>query len=623
VFFHRLAKQALTSGPILAMNIKPFGNDESVSYAALDAVDLTESGIPVENINKYLVRNLYNTNRFWSLNDEDLPSPTNKYINIFATDVKENSCTFFIRPHRPNNYNITIREWFTNLGEEIPQYLENLTDSKVKEFFAEVYVFRGEFTEHLQNGILSNYFENGALKTSYTNVYGEEGDVLDALANDPNSNFIGRYQGVTIPFFKDMNGEYISLDTVFNSDYNAHKCLMHLDSDLLDELAVMSVDVTLEMNGEIAETTTALAEGSNALPRMLWSIDDKYYVFNNGSTPNLALKPIYLQGYVYTSIDRSVAGIELQKRVFNFLSQEKGLREALTNRVDVEYHYIVDTFQSYINAPQYKSILASIAKAKDNAFAILNFPPMQSFVNDSDFMEVVGDTKRFSISKIAEKYSLPSEVNGASYCGFFTQLVISDGTIKSVIPSAALVSNNFMNKWSSRQPYYIVAGPTHGRITETGLIGPDYNFDRTDLNVLEPMGVNAIIYVPRKGTYINSNQTAKQNPVSALSKIHVRELVIFLQNEIQAMLENYHWELNTQTLRDTVKAKADAILETVQNNGGVYDFLNVCDESNNSDEIIDNEMIILDTHIEPARGAGKMVHRLTLYKTGGLKTSIM
>jgi hypothetical protein len=175
-----------------------------------------------------------------------------------------------------------------------------------------------------------------------------------------------------------------------------------------------------------------------------------------------------------------------------------------------------------------------------------------------------------------------------------------------------------MEKWNSRQPYYIVAGPTHGRIQEDGLVGPDYNYSRADLDVLEPLGTNVIIYVPRKGTYINSNQTAKQVPVTALSKAHVRELVIYLQNEIENMLQNYQWELNTSTLRDTVKTKADTILETIAANGGVYAYLNVCDETNNTPEVIDNEMIILDTSIEPARGAGKMVQRLTIHRTGGL-----
>jgi heterodisulfide reductase subunit A-like polyferredoxin len=177
-----------------------------------------------------------------------------------------------------------------------------------------------------------------------------------------------------------------------------------------------------------------------------------------------------------------------------------------------------------------------------------------------------------------------------------------------------------MEKWNSRQPYYIVAGPNYGVMSYDGLVGPDYNYSKADLDVIEPYGVNAMVYVPRKGTYINSNQTAKQRPVSALSKVHVRELVIYLQNEIEAMLENYQWELNTQTLRDTIKTKADTILEKIKLNGGVYDYINVCDGTNNTPEVIDNEMVILDTSIEPARGAGKMVQRLTIHKTGGISS---
>ena len=57
------------------------------------------------------------------------------------------------------------------------------------------------------------------------------------------------------------------------------------------------------------------------------------------------------------------------------------------------------------------------------------------------------------------------------------------------------------------------------------------------------------------------------------------------------------------------------------NNGGVYAYNNVCDETNNTSEVIDNEMVILDTEIEPARGCGKMVQQLTIHRTGGITSS--
>ena len=179
-----------------------------------------------------------------------------------------------------------------------------------------------------------------------------------------------------------------------------------------------------------------------------------------------------------------------------------------------------------------------------------------------------------------------------------------------------------MDKYTSRQPYYIVAGPSYGLMRYDGLIGPDYIFTRDDLDNLEPMGVNCMVYKPQRGTFINSNQTAKQTPVTGLSKINIRELVIYLQDTIANMLQGYQWELNTQTLRDNIKAKADIICEAVAANGGLYAYKNVCDETNNTNEVIDNEMIVLSTSIEPAKGAGKMVHELTIYRKGGMSSVI-
>ena len=617
VFFHRSAIQALSAGPILALNIKPFGS-EHTSHISFNPSVLGDEGLNVA-LQQKNVMELYNTNRFWTLDVESLPS-TSKYMNIFATDEKESSCTIFVRPFRPSNYDITLKEWFNGVSDEPAPYLENLMSEKLSDMFAEIYVFRGEYNDVMMNGLLKDYFVGGRLNTEYQNIYGENVDVLEALSNDPNSNFVGRYRGCTIPYFKDANGNYISLDVVFNSDYNNHKMLMKFDEELLYVTDNLSVELTMELNGETVSTQVDHVEGSlngAAVDYLKFGVSDNKY---KDGVAYLPLAPVYLSGYTYGEINPSLKGIAMQSKVLNFLKSDKGMRTALTNRVDIEYHYIVDTFQSYVDGSEYKAVLSSIAKEKDNAFAILNFPPMQSFVDDSKFTS--NETGKFDIKNIKSNYKLVSEVNGASHCAYYTQVVLSDGTLKSTVPSAALVSNNFMEKWSSRQPYYIVAGPTYGRISWEGLVGPDYNFGREDLDVLEPMGVNAIIYVPRKGTYINSNQTAKQTPVTALSKVHVRELVIYLQNEIQSMLENYHWELNTQTLRDTVKAKADSILETVKNNGGVYEYLNVCDESNNSSEVIDNEMLILSTHIEPARGAGKMVHELTLYRTGEMSSMV-
>ena len=632
VFFHRMALQALSGGPILALNLKPFKDsdatgvgeevNESVHYIT---VNPSEIGANVEftmdngGLDSLDVIDLYDTDRFWKIDPDQLASKinkdkggditgelSNKYINIAATDVKDMSCSVFIRPcNRASNalkqYDVTVRDWYMNLGEEVPEYLEGFESVKIADFFAEVYVFRGEFSDALigedtnENvGPLAQYFDYittgvKSLRTDFTNIFGQKGDTLNALASDPNSNFIGVYRGSLLPYFKDLNGHYVSLDVVFNADKDTHKMVMKLDDNIIDYMMLTAEDATV--------------------CRLLdWQSD----VRSTSACP--ALCPIYLKGYEYNTISKLSTAKDIHDKSLDMLVDE-GIFTALTNHVDSEYHYIIDTYASQI-APGFgkKINICTVAKEKDNCLAIMNFPGV------AEISKYVKGFKTDELFSFEEKISMPTDLNGASYCAFYTPLVFGDGTVKHVVPSAAIVSNNFMEKWNSRQPYYIVAGPNYGRMEYEGLIGPDYNYGRSDLDAYEPFGVNCMVYVPRKGTYINSNQTAKQKPVSALSKVHVRELVIYLQDEIEAMLQNYQWEMNTQTLRDTVKTKADAILEKIKANGGVYDYINVCDGTNNTPEVIDNEMIILDTSIEPARGAGKMVQRLTIHRTGGISS---
>lgn len=619
IYFHRLAQQALAAGPILAMSIKPF-TDEEVEYVNFNASD---KSLKAESA---LIKNVYDTNRFWALDADQLPAKilasnpaADKYITIATTDTKENSCTMFMRPVKPTSYEgITLRNWYNSQNIEMPEYLDAILDTNLDEYFMEVYVFRGEFTDAIKTGSLKDYFQDGSLKTDFKDAFGEKADVLEALSEDSNSNFLGAYTGCTIPFFKDANGNYIALDVKFNADNASHKMLMKMNEAILEEMDENALKQALSY-------VERVEEGDNIYYKYFFNEEEQGQTSSFYSKSMEKCQEMYLKGYEYVSLkDGNGAKLkdqELQNAIFNVLG-DKGIRTALTNRVDVEYHYLVDTFESYLEMGC-KSKLTSLAKEKDNTFAILNFPKMSLFTSNPKYKNDI--TGVFDIKLLTDKnkgFTLPSEVNGAAWGGFFTQVTFTDGTLKSVIPSAALVSNNFMDKWGARQPYYIVAGPIYGRLNYDGMVGPDYNFGRSDLDVLEPMGANAIIYVPRRGTYINSNQTAKQVPVSALSKIHIRELVIYLQNEIENLLQSYQWELNTQTLRDTIKSKADAICETIMNNGGVYAYRNICDSTNNTPEVIDNEMIILDTEIEPARGAGKMVHQLTIHKTGAMSSTV-
>ena len=349
---------------------------------------------------------------------------------------------------------------------------------------------------------------------------------------------------------------------------------------------------------------------------------------------NGTLKPVYLEGFTYKNDKPNgtdmLSKLNWQKFILSALTDYKGLRTGLLNKSDVDYRYVVDTFETYVDSGA-KKVLSYLAKEKQSAFAILNFPAVKTFVK-CPYASFVNDKGVFNVQYVVDGYnkkkahslgfSLPSDDEGASFCAFYTPLKFSDGYVDNIVPSAALVSNLFMQKYLSRQPYYIIAGPNYGAINASGLVGPDYNYSMDELQIIEPYGVNCMVYRPSFGTFINANQTAKQTPLSALSRVNVRELVIYLQDEIEKVLQNYQWEFNNSVTRNAILDRANTICSNIQANGGIQDYKNIMDESNNTNEIIDNEMGILSTHIEPGFGCGKLVHELTIYKTGGLSASI-
>ena len=759
VFFHRMAIQCLGKGPILALNLKKF-TPYTTETLETGAIKETGEAVMAASFNvldakleplKVGVESIYDTTRFWKLDPEAILPATqnakvttgNKYISMTSADSKETSCSVFIRGFKPSGYDVTVSNWYSTMGEEMPDFF--VTDNGdyssllVSDFFAEIYVFRGEFTKALcAANPLSTYFDwdpvNNipVLKDSIVDAFGNKIDTLSALAADDSSNFVNSYSGCLLPYFKSQVGSYVSLDLLFNADNNRHKMMMNFNSDLLysgditiDQLVTTawesntafgtaltpskqtcSYDETakefvytddaqaisspfepnfIEYVGSSTNKLDFAALGFEKGDRILYNagsgeklyiiseLADKYgddgiidslNVFSldgdeqvidgtktikkcnhSCSITNHNLSPVYFEGYVYehdkpvivnaeteeeTPSTRDIAKLNWHNFLLGTLTEYEGIRTALTNRKDIDYRYIVDTFEGLVDTELHKE-LALIAKEKDNAVAFLNFPSVKAF-KSCTYSSFTDDKGKFQVKYIkegankqknpAKLFSLVSEINGASYVSYNTPLIFTDGAVKTSVPSAALVSNNFMDKYTSRQPYYVVAGPTYGRMIWSGMVGPDYNYTRADLDILEPMGVNCMVYVPRLGTYINSNQTAKQNPVTALSKLNIRELVIYLQDQIEALLQDYQWEFNTPYLRDLIKAKADTICERIKNNGGLYQYLNVCDESNNTDDVINNEMFVLSTSIEPGMGCGKMVHELTIYRKGGMQSLI-
>jgi hypothetical protein len=101
------------------------------------------------------------------------------------------------------------------------------------------------------------------------------------------------------------------------------------------------------------------------------------------------------------------------------------------------------------------------------------------------------------------------------------------------------------------------------------------------------------------------------------------ETVIFIQDGIDSILENYRFEKNTAFIRNEIKRLADSFLTTILNQNAISAFVNIMDETNNTNDVIENDMAILDTFIEITKGMEKLVHRTTINRTGSIASGLL
>jgi phage tail sheath protein FI len=186
------------------------------------------------------------------------------------------------------------------------------------------------------------------------------------------------------------------------------------------------------------------------------------------------------------------------------------------------------------------------------------------------------------------------------------------------VPPAAFVSNNFVRKFANGEPYNIIAGQKRGTISGGNIVGVEYDFTDTDRGWLEPFGLNPIIKKRGFGVVIFGNQTAYQTVNSAFGLVHVRDLLISVENDVEEILANYLFDFNEDSIRLEIKTLVDTYLDGVRAGGGIYAYQVIMDASNNTPAIIDQNIGIIDVIIEPARGIQKFINRITVTRTGGI-----
>jgi phage tail sheath protein FI len=164
-----------------------------------------------------------------------------------------------------------------------------------------------------------------------------------------------------------------------------------------------------------------------------------------------------------------------------------------------------------------------------------------------------------------------------------------------------------------RDPWYSPAGFNRGQLKN--VIKLAFNPNKAERDSLYKSGINPVTAFPGQGTVLFGDKTMLAKP-SAFDRINVRRLFIVLEKAIATAAKFTLFEFNDEFTRANFVNLVDPFLRDVQGRRGITDFKVVCDESNNTPEIIDRNEFVGDIFIKPARSINFIQLNFVAVRTG-------
>jgi phage tail sheath protein FI len=161
--------------------------------------------------------------------------------------------------------------------------------------------------------------------------------------------------------------------------------------------------------------------------------------------------------------------------------------------------------------------------------------------------------------------------------------------------------------------WYSPAGLNRGVIR--GAVKLAYNPNKTQRDDLYRARVNPVATFPGQGTVLFGDKTGLSAP-SAFDRINVRRLFITLEKAISTASKFQLFEFNDEFTRANFRNIVEPFLREVQGRRGITDFLVVCDETNNTGEVIDRNEFVAEIFVKPARSINFITLQFVATRTG-------
>ena len=241
--------------------------------------------------------------------------------------------------------------------------------------------------------------------------------------------------------------------------------------------------------------------------------------------------------------------------------------------------------------------LIAVADVRKDALAFVS-PYRGAFLTDTDAGSVTVNNDETITDNVLEFYSkVTSSSYGVLDSGYKYMFDRFANTFRYVPLNgdiAGLCARNDIDNF----PWFSPAGTTRGAILNAVKLA--YNPSQTQRDRLYSARVNPVIVSPGGGIILFGDKTALSK-ASAFDRINVRRLFIYLEDAISAAARDQLFEFNDEITRTNFVNIVEPFLRDVQAKRGIQDYVVICDETNNTAAIIDNNEFVADIYIKPAR----------------------
>ena len=242
------------------------------------------------------------------------------------------------------------------------------------------------------------------------------------------------------------------------------------------------------------------------------------------------------------------------------------------------------------------SEIISVAEIRQDAIAFVS-PSRSSLITDT-----VGSATVNTSSAITENLkTFYSPIQSSSYAVFdsgYKYMYDRFADTFRYVPLNGDIAGTCARNDINNFPWFSPAGTARGSILNAVKLA--YNPSQTQRDKLYTNRINPVVFSPGAGIILFGDKTG-YGKASAFDRINVRRLFIYLENAISAAARDQMFEFNDEITRTNFINIVEPFLRDVQGKRGIFDFRVICDETNNTAAVIDNNEFVADIFIKPAR----------------------